>query len=271
MAVIQADLKTAQTQRLKDQVAFVTGAGSGIGRAAALRLAEEGAKVCLVDLNDDRTGKVKQQIESFAGEAITADTDVSDPIRVEAAIKQAVDKWGRLDIVFANAGINGTLAPIEDMKPEDWDHTLTTNLKGTFLAVKYAVPHMKERGGSIIVTSSINGNRVFSGFGMSAYSTSKAGQVAFTKMAALELARYKIRVNAICPGAIKTNISESTHPTPELDKIKIPVQYPQGSMPLEHRPGEPEQVAALVAFLASAESSHISGTELYIDGVESLL
>lgn len=106
---------------------------------------------------------------------------------------------------------------------------------------------------------------------MAAYSSSKAGQVAFAKMAALELARYHIRVNVICPGAIQTNIGESTHPTPELDKIKIPIQYPEGSQPLEHGPGKPEQVADLVAYLASNASSHITGTEIYVDGAESLL
>ncbi|MFE5317506.1 SDR family oxidoreductase [Paenibacillus sp. NPDC056579] len=256
---------------LKDKIAVVTGAGSGIGRAAALALAAQGAKIGLLDLKDSRTEQVKAEIESLQTEAIMADVDVSDPERVREAIEKVGKQWGKIDIVFANAGINGVQTPIEDMKPEDWDHTLSTNLKGTFLTVKYAIPYMKNEGGSIIVTSSINGNRVFSNFGMAAYSTSKAGQVAFAKMAALELARYKIRVNAICPGSIQTHISESTHPTPELNKIKIPVQYPQGSQPLEHGPGQPEQVGDLIAFLASNASSHISGTEMYIDGVESLL
>ncbi|PYI55761.1 SDR family oxidoreductase [Paenibacillus flagellatus] len=259
------------TRRLQDQVAFVTGASSGIGRATAIRLAAEGAKVCLADLKESRSEDVKRTIEQAGGQAIITDIDVSDPKRVEEGIRQMVEAFGRLDVVFANAGINGTLAPIEDMTIEDWDHTLTTNLKGTFLAVKYAIPHMKLHGGSIIVTSSINGSRVFSNFGFSAYSTSKAGQVAFAKMAALELARYKIRVNVICPGAIETNIGENTHKTKELEKITIPVQYPEGSQPLEHRAGKPEQVADLVLFLASKESEHISGTEIFIDGVESLL
>jgi NAD(P)-dependent dehydrogenase (short-subunit alcohol dehydrogenase family) len=270
--MIQIQEKEAATKRrLQDKVAVVTGAASGIGRAAALRLAQEGARVCLVDLKENKAEKVRFEIEKGAGEAIVADVDLSDPRRVEQGIKEAVDKWGALDIVFANAGINGTVAPIEDLTPEQWDHTLTTNLKGTFLTVKYAIPHMKQKGGSIVITSSINGNRSFSGFGMSAYSTSKAGQVAFMKMAALELARYKIRVNAICPGAIKTNISENTNTTPEVDKIKIPVKYPEGSQPLEHGPGMPEQVAELVYFLASEDSDHITGTEIYIDGAESLL
>lgn len=256
---------------LRDKVAIVTGAASGIGRAAAVALARQGVKVALLDLKNERREQVKQEIEAAQGQVAAFDVDVSDPKRMEQAIGEAARAWGRLDIVFANAGINGVLSPIEDMKPEDWDHTLFVNLKGTFLAVKYAVPHMKQQGGSIIVTSSINGSRVFSNFGMSAYSTSKAGQVAFAKMAALELARYKIRVNVICPGSIETNIKENTKPTPELEKINIPVKYPEGSQPLEHAKGQPEQVAQLVSFLASEASSHITGTELFIDGAESLL
>lgn len=271
MPLTQAMPETPQLQRVKDMVAFVTGAGSGIGRAAAMKLAQEGAKVCLADLKENRADEVKKQIESFGGQAIVADIDVSDPQRMEAGIRQTFDQWKRLDIVFANAGINGTWTPIENMSDQDWDHTLTTNLRGTFLAVKYAIPHMKQNGGSIIVTSSINGSRKFSGFGASAYSASKAGQVAFAKMAALELARYKIRVNVICPGAIQTNIGENTKQTPELNQIKIPVQYPQGSQPLEHKAGMPEQVADLVLFLACGESSHITGAEIVIDGAESLL
>ncbi|HEX7057509.1 MAG TPA: SDR family NAD(P)-dependent oxidoreductase [Bacilli bacterium] len=271
MAMVEAAAPQTGLQRVKDKVAIVTGAGSGIGRAAALKLAQEGAKVCLVDLRNERTDKVRQDIEAFGGEVIAADVDVSDPRRVAAGIKAAVDKWQTIDIVFANAGINGVLAPIEDLSPEEWDHTISTNLKGTFLIVKYAIPYMKQNGGSIIITSSINGNRTFSMFGGAAYSTSKAGQVAFAKMAALEQAKYKIRVNAICPGGINTNIGQSTEKAPSLDQINIPVFYPQGSEPLEHKTGEPEQVAELVLFLACGESSHITGSEICIDGAESLL
>ncbi|MDR6551734.1 SDR family NAD(P)-dependent oxidoreductase [Paenibacillus qinlingensis] len=256
---------------LKDKVALITGAGSGIGRATAVLLARQGMKVCLADLKDERLEETKQEIASAGGQAITVDIDVSDPGRVAQAFEQVAKTWGQLDMVFANAGINGVLAPIEDMEPEDWDRTLSVNLKGTFLCVKHAIPNMRENGGSIVITSSINGSRAFSNFGMSAYSSSKAGQVAFAKMAALELAQYRIRVNVICPGSIKTNIGENTQPTPELEKIKIPVKYPEGSQPLEHAPGQPEQVAHLVAFLASDASSHITGTELFIDGAESLL
>ncbi|WP_219835455.1 SDR family NAD(P)-dependent oxidoreductase [Paenibacillus sp. R14(2021)] len=263
--------KSGDTGRAGNKVAFVTGAGSGIGRAAALRLAKEGAKVALVDLREDRIADVRDEILHAGGEAIAIEANISQPTEVEHATRQAVSQWDRLDIVFANAGINGTVAPIETMSPEDWSMTLDTNLKGTFLTVKYAIPFLKARGGSIIITSSINGNRVFSNFGMSAYSTSKAGQVAFMQMAALELAQFGIRVNAICPGAIRTHIDQSTHPVPGLEAIKIPVNYPEGEHPLEDGPGRAAQVADLVLFLASDESSHITGTPIFIDGAESLL
>lgn len=256
---------------LNSKVALITGAASGIGHATAIALAKEDVKIVLVDLNNERAEKTQEEISKIGGECIFVDTDVANPARVEHAVQQAIDAFGAIDIVFANAGINGTVAPIEDLTPDNWDETLTTNLKSTFLTVKYAIPHMKKNGGSIIITSSINGSRTFSSFGMSAYSTSKAGQVAFAKMAALELAQYKIRVNVICPGAISTNIGENTFEQPEVQKIEIPVEYPKGSQPLEHGPGKPEQVADLVKFLASSSSSHISGTEIFIDGAETLL
>ncbi|WP_100405189.1 SDR family oxidoreductase [Bacillus solitudinis] len=260
------------TLALKDRVAIITGGSSGIGRASAIELAKKGAKVALIDLKEENAEKVKHEIENMGGEALVTDTDVSDPQRMEESYQYILKQWGRVDIVFANAGINGKVEPIEDLTAEDWDQTLSTNLRSTFLTVKYAIPHMKEKGGSIIITSSVNGTRTFKSFGMSAYSTSKAGQVAFGKMAALELARYHIRVNIICPGAIETNIGENTFPDKEkLEKIKIPVEFPEGSKPLEHHPGKPEQVADLVQFLASDASSHITGSQIFIDGAESLL
>ncbi|MFC0560899.1 SDR family oxidoreductase [Halalkalibacter alkalisediminis] len=256
---------------LLDKVAVVTGGGSGIGSEAAIRLAKLGVKVCLMDVNKDDSEKVKQQIEDIDGTALVVPCNVVNSYDVKTSIEKVIQMWGRLDIVFANAGIAGTLSPIETMDVEEWEDTLEINLKGTFLTVKYAIPHLKNKGGSIIITSSVSGNRVFSQPGFSAYSTSKAGQVAFMKMAALELARFKIRVNAICPGAIQTNIGESIHKSPELEQIAVPINFPEGDQPLEHGPGHPEQVADLVQFLASDDSSHITGTEIYIDGGESLL
>ena len=258
-------------RRLEGKVAFITGGGSGIGKASALLLSEHGAKVCLLGRTGEELEETKNQIDALGGDAMAIVADISVPGDMETAVRDTANHWGRLDIVCANAGINGVMTSIEDMDATDWRQVMDINLSGTFFTVKYAIPHMKKNGGSIIITSSINGNRVFSNFGFSAYSTTKAGQVAFMKMAALELAQYRIRVNAICPGAISTNIDQSTHKRPALEEIRIPVEFPQGDQPLARGPGSSEQAADLILFLAGGESSHISGTEIYIDGVESLL
>lgn len=257
---------------LDGKTALVTGGGSGMGKAAALQLAAQGVKVCLVDIDEEECEETKKEIEKNGGEAIVGAADTAHGEQMENIFQRTVDEFGQLDIVFANAGINGTVAPIEDLASEEWDQTIQTNLKGTFHSVKFAIPHMKKNGGSIILTSSVNGTRVFSNFGMSAYSSSKAGQLAFGKMAALELSNYKIRVNVICPGFIETDIGENTFPKDEkLEKIEIPVEYPEGDQPLEGGGGDPDQVADLVSFLASDASQHITGTELFIDGGSSLL
>lgn len=257
--------------RLKDQIAVVTGGGSGIGKAAAIRFAQHGAKVYMLDRTPEDAEETMRQIQAAGGEAAVIPCDISKPEMIEQAFAKIAEEAGRVQVVFANAGINGTMAPIETMEIEDWDQTIEINLRGTFATVKYAIPHMKEQGGSIIITSSINGNRVFSNIGFSAYASTKAAQVAFMKMAALELAQYGIRVNAICPGAIETQIDDNTFPSEDIEEVKIPVEFPEGSQPLEKGPGKPEQVANLALFLASDESFHITGTEVYIDGAESLL
>jgi NAD(P)-dependent dehydrogenase (short-subunit alcohol dehydrogenase family) len=162
-------------------------------------------------------------------------------------------------------------APIEELSYDDWNQTININLTGTFLTIKYAVPYLKVNGGSVIVTSSVNGNRIFSNTGATAYSCTKAGQVALSKMLALELAKHRIRVNVICPGAIKSEIQDNTEHR-NIENEKEPVKFPDGKVPLTRgEPGEAEEVAKLVLFLASNASSHITGTEIYIDGAESLL
>ncbi|MCG7377648.1 SDR family oxidoreductase [Paenibacillus sp. ACRSA] len=259
-------------QRLEGKVAIVTGGGSGIGQATAIRFAEHGAKVYLLDRTPENAEETKHSIENVGGEAHVIECDISKPDQVQQAINQVAEAAGRLDIVFANAGINGSMAPIETMEIEDWDQTMEINMRGTFATIKYAIPHMKEHGGSMIITSSINGNRVFSNIGFSAYASSKAGQTAFTKMAALELAQYKIRVNAVCPGAIDTNIDDNTYPSDDLKEVQIPVAFPEGhEHPLKDAAGSSKQVANVVLFLASDESSHVTGTRIYVDGAESLL
>jgi NAD(P)-dependent dehydrogenase (short-subunit alcohol dehydrogenase family) len=256
---------------LDGKVAFITGAASGIGKGTALRFAAEGARVGLADMMDEEGQKVRAEIERKGGRAIYVDCDVSNPEQVRRAVDRTAEQFGRLDVVFANAGINGVWTPIEELKPEEWDKTLDTNLKSTFLTVKYAIPHLRRAGGgSIVITSSINGNRKFSNPGATAYSTSKAGQVAFMKMAALELSRYEIRVNAVCPGAIHTNIDERTQKR-DTEKVEIKVELPEGKPGVNEGQGEPIDVADTVLFLASDMSRHVSGVELYVDGGSSLM
>jgi NAD(P)-dependent dehydrogenase (short-subunit alcohol dehydrogenase family) len=257
--------------KLLDKVALITGAGSGIGKAAALLMAQDGAKIAALGRTAEELEGVIHTIQGSQGEAICVVADISQPDQMQNAVKQIVDKWGRIDIVFANAGINGVWAPIEDLEPDEWDKTLDINLKGTFLTVKYAVPYLKKRGGSVIITSSVNGTRIFSNTGATAYSCSKAAQVAFAKMVALELAKHRVRVNVICPGWIDTSIDQNTEKR-NLEQVKEPIEFPEGAVPLtDGDPGTSEQVAQLVLFLASDASSHITGTEMWIDGGQSLL
>lgn len=257
--------------QLAGKVALVTGAGSGIGRAAALTLAAEGARLGVLDLLPHRTQEVVSEIVAAGGQALPIAADVAQADQMERAIGQVTDEWGRLDIVFANAGINGVWAPIDELTPEEWDQTLNINLKGTFLAIKYAVPWLKKQGGAIVVTSSVNGTRVFSNSGATAYSCAKAGQLVMAKMLAPELGPHGIRINAICPGSVRTNIGENTFQR-NRDSIKWPVQFAKGPIPLsEHRPATPEEVAQLVLFLVSDQSARITGTELWIDGGQSLV
>lgn len=257
--------------QLEGRVALVTGAGSGIGKGAALLLGRAGARVACLGRTASQLHEVAAEIQAAGGEARVLVADVAQPEPMQAAIRTAGDTWGRLDIVVANAGINGVWAALEEITPEDWDQTLDINLKGTFLTVKYALPYLKRQGGSVIVVSSVNGTRMFSNTGATAYACSKAAQVAFAKMVALELAPYKVRVNCICPGWIATEIRDNTE-LRGIEAIRYPVEFPAGKVPLTHGgAGTIEQVAQLILFLASDTSNHITGTEMWIDGAQSLL
>ena len=256
---------------LKDKVALVTGAGSGIGAATALKLAEAGADVVLVSRTQEEIDKVGKQVEGLGRTALPIAADTAHEAAMDDLFKRIEREFGRLDFVLANAGVNGVWAPIEELKPAEWDETIRINLRGTYLTVHYAVPLMKKAGGSIAITSSINGTRTFTTAGASAYSTTKAGQLALGQLLALELARFKIRVNVICPGAIGTEIDDNTKKR-KTEKAKVPADYPEGTVPLtDGEAGTAEEVADLAVFLASDRSRHISGTPIWIDGAQSLL
>ncbi len=257
---------------LSGKVALVTGAGSGIGKASALKLAEAGATVVVMSRTADEVEETAREIEAKGGRAAAMTADTSDENAMRELVNGIIRDHKRLDIVVANAGINGVWAPIEDLTPDEWDKTIKVNLRGTYLTIHLTVPHLVAAGGgSIVVISSINGTRTFTTPGASAYSVTKAGQVALVQQLALELGDRRIRINAICPGAIESEISDNTEQR-GTDKTEVPVEFPEGDIPLTGgKSGKAEDVADAVLFLASDASRHITGTPIWIDGGQSLL
>jgi NAD(P)-dependent dehydrogenase (short-subunit alcohol dehydrogenase family) len=231
---------------LDGKVAIVTGAASGIGRASAELFAKEGAIVVAAD--------------RAAGEGIVP-LDAGSDSEVEALVEKTVADHGGIDIVFANAGISGGMAGMFEQSAADWDEILRVNLIGPFLAIKYAAPHIKERGGgSIICTASVAGLRA--GAGGAAYSASKAGLINLVKVAATQLAGSNVRVNAICPGLIETGMTaplyEWARSTGREGKI--------GRLNPMRRGGEPDEIASVALFLASEAASYVNGQAIAVDG-----
>ena len=251
--------------RLANKVALITGGGSGIGAATARTFAGEGAAVGVLDMRPDPAEAVAKSIRDAGGRALALEANVGDEGALAAAIQRTVQEFGALHVVFANAGINGMQCPIEEMTLDEWNATITTNLTGTFLTVKHAIPHLRAAGGgSIVITASVNGTHLFSAPGYSAYSTSKGGQAIFGRMAAGELARWDIRVNTVCPGAIRTNIGERTYQR-DLDKVRWDMKMPDRFPPLYGRSADPSEVADVVLFLASDESKYVTGAQIVVD------
>jgi NAD(P)-dependent dehydrogenase (short-subunit alcohol dehydrogenase family) len=257
---------------LENRVALVTGAGSGIGKASAVALARAGAKVIVHAHKEDETKATVDEIRSGGGDAFGVTADLLDEQAMREAIEIGVDHFGALQIVVANAGINGVWAPIDELQPAEWDRTLNTNLRGAYLTLHFSVPHLKRAGsGSIVIISSINGTRVFSHGGASAYSTTKAGLLALGQMTALELAKHRIRVNVICPGKVETEIDENTQAR-STGESSEPAEYPGGKIPLtDGKAGTGQDIADAVLFLSSDRARYITGTPIWIDGGQSLL
>jgi NAD(P)-dependent dehydrogenase (short-subunit alcohol dehydrogenase family) len=258
--------------RFDGKVALVTGAGSGIGKATALALGQGGASVVVMSRTRAEVEATAAEIEKAGGKAWAQTADITDDAAMKKLVADTVDHYGRLDIVVANAGINGVWAPIDEMTPDEWDKTITINLKGTYLTLHHTIPALeKAGGGAIVVVSSINGTRTFSTPGASVYSVTKAGQVALVQQLALELGRRKIRINAVCPGYIESSIMDSTEPR-NSEKSGIPVHFPEGDIPLTGgKPGKAESVADVIAFLCSDDARHVTGSPVWIDGGQGLL
>ncbi len=242
--------------RLVDQVAVITGAGSGIGRATAKKFAREGATVVAADINADTGEETVASIQEEGGEATFQTVDTSSYESVEALVAQATERHGRLDIMFNNAGVANQPYPVLKMPVEEYHRTVSVNQHGVFYGIKAAAQAMKERGGVIINTASIYA-QIADRFHFP-YHASKGAVVMMTKSAALELARYNIRVVGVAPGLIDTGIVTEWKNDAELWK-KIERAH------MRRRAGQPEEIANVVAFLASDEASFLNGHVYFAD------
>jgi NAD(P)-dependent dehydrogenase (short-subunit alcohol dehydrogenase family) len=246
--------------RLKGKVAVITGAASGIGRATAIKFAGEGAAVVIADLNVEGGESAVRDCKENAGRAVFQKTDVSAEAEIKALIARAIAEYGRLDVIYNNAGIGGAVGPLEQISIEDWDKSQAVLLRGVFLGMKHAAPEIRKAGGgSIISTASVAGIRGFSG--LHAYCAAKAGVVNLTRSAALEFAKDKIRVNCICPGGINTPILHRNMPGVK----EAMEQWMAKAQPIP-RAGHPDDIAGMALYLASDDSEFVTGQAMIVDG-----
>jgi NAD(P)-dependent dehydrogenase (short-subunit alcohol dehydrogenase family) len=244
---------------LTGKIAIVTGASAGIGRAAAFALAAEGASVVVADVDIDRGEQVAREISDKGDTATFIRTDVSDDASVAALVAETVARFGGLDVAFNNAGIEGTPAPTADCSPENWQRTIAVNLTGTWQCMRHEIPQMLKRGGgSIVNMSSVAGLVGFAS--VPAYVASKHGVVGLTKTAALEYADQHIRVNAVCPGIIDTEMIERfTGGQPDAQAALLATE-PVGRL------GRTDEIADVVVWLCSDRSSFVTGQAIAVDG-----
>lgn len=244
--------------RLSGKVAIITGGAGGIGRVTAEMFLKEGAKVVLVDLFAESLQEVKKELE-FLGEVLTVQADVSKEVEVQNYVNQTVEKFGKIDVFFNNAGIVGKMGPLVDLNVEDFDQVMNVNARGVFLGLKYVLPVMMKQGsGSVINTSSVSG--LDGSHRLSPYIASKHAVVGLTKAAAVEVAKTNVRVNSVHPSPVDTSMARELENGLNVDKERLAKTIPL------RRYGESEDVANLVLFLASDESAFITGVQYRVDG-----
>lgn len=244
---------------LKNKVAFITGASSGIGRATARAFAAEGASVVLADVLKEEGLALENELRALGAAATFVECNVAVRASVEAAIQATIETYGRLDIAFNNAGIEGESGSTMQCTEENWDRVIAVNLKGVWLCMKYELEHMIKQGGGVIVNCSSIAGLVGSA-GLPAYVASKHGVVGLTKSAALEFAKTNIRINAVCPGAVRTPMIDRVIRGDANISASILANQPIGRL------GEPEEIADVTLWLCSPRASFVTGAAVAADG-----
>ncbi|MFC2000674.1 SDR family NAD(P)-dependent oxidoreductase [Chloroflexota bacterium] len=239
--------------KLEGKVALITGSGSGIGRATALLFAKEGAKLMVADYVPEGGNETVKMIKDAGGEASFVEVDVSKAADLQRMVKTTMDTYGRIDILYNNAGIQGPVMNLVDIPEEDWFLVLDTNLNSVFLGSKYTIPIMQKQGGGVIISTSstmgLGGKAT-----IAAYACAKAGIISLTKTMAAEYGQDNIRVNAVCPGVIYTPMGGPSAGMMDLNYVP------------QRRWGQPEEIARAVLFLASDDASFVTGVALPVDG-----